>query len=88
MEDVTLVGCFAHVRRGFTDALKDIKDKSSISSSVAMEGLKFCNKLFAIEKTLSGLTPKERYERRPDNMQEIWTPIMSVRIFSYIGAVF
>src|SRR5665648_793712 len=34
--DVTRVGCFAHARRGFTDALKALPDKASPSSSVAM----------------------------------------------------
>lgn len=77
VEDVTLVGCFAHARRGFTDALKAINDKESISSSVAMEGLKFCNDLFAIEKTLSGLKPRERYERRLEESKPILEAFLS-----------
>ncbi|SHK64017.1 IS66 family transposase [Paramaledivibacter caminithermalis] len=77
VENVTLIGCFAHARRGFTDALKAIKDKTSISSSVAKEGLKFCNDLFAIEKTLSGLTPKERYKRRLKESKPILEAFLS-----------
>lgn len=62
--DVTRAGCFAHARRGFTDALKALPDKVSPSSTLAMEGIEYCNKLFAIERTLSDLSPEERYKER------------------------
>lgn len=62
--NVTLVGCFAHARRGFTDALKALPDKASSASTVAMEGVEYCNKLFSIERTLMDLSPEERYRER------------------------
>ena len=69
--DVTRVGCFAHARRGFTDALKALPDKASPSSSVAMEGIEYCNKLFSIERTLSDLSPEKRYEERLDQSKPV-----------------
>ncbi len=47
--EVTTVGCWAHMRRKFTDVLKslpkDIRDRSP-----AQVGLEFCNKLFGLEE--------------------------------------
>lgn len=64
VEDVTQVGCFAHARRGFTDALKALPKDSTLSRTTASEGVEFCNKLFRIEKTLKDKSPEERYEKR------------------------
>lgn len=63
VEDVTLVGCWAHSRRGFTDVLKSLP-ANSIKPVIATEGLKFCNQLYSIERKLKELDPKERYEQR------------------------
>lgn len=63
VEDVTLVGCWAHARRGFTDALKSLPANSP-KPATATEGLQFCNKLFAIERELKELEPQKRYEKR------------------------
>ncbi|MGI6226322.1 MAG: IS66 family transposase [Peptococcales bacterium] len=64
VENVTLVGCFAHARRGFTDALKALPKNSDLTRTNANEGLEFCNQLFKIERDLKDLTPEERYEKR------------------------
>jgi transposase len=61
--DVTLVGCWAHSRRGFTDALRSLPANST-KPVTATEGLNFCNQLFAIERKLKELDPKDRYEAR------------------------
>ncbi|MGG5253704.1 IS66 family transposase [Neobacillus sp. SM06] len=61
--DVTLVGCWAHSRRGFTDALKSLPANST-KPVTATEGLNYCNQLFAIERKLKELDPKDRYEAR------------------------
>jgi hypothetical protein len=62
--DVVLVGCWAHARRKFDEALKAIPGTSEGITSVAKEGLDYCNKLFAIERELRDVTPEERYEER------------------------
>jgi hypothetical protein len=64
VEKVTLVGCFAHARRGFTDALKALPKNSDLTRTNANQGLEFCNQLFKIERDLKDLTPEERYEKR------------------------
>ncbi|WP_425446640.1 IS66 family transposase [Dethiothermospora halolimnae] len=63
VEDVTLVGCFAHARRGFTDALKARPKEAVVSKTTAGEGVNFCNELFKIGKTLKDLSYDKRYER-------------------------
>ena len=60
--DVTNVYCWAHARRGFDEAIKAAGKKAN--NSKAMEGLKFCNELFDIERNLKDLGPQERYEKR------------------------
>lgn len=61
---VTLVGCWAHARRKFTEALKALpaeqKDKP-VAASVALD---YCNKMFAIERQLKDISNQERYEKR------------------------
>jgi len=65
LENVTLVGCLAHARRKFTDALKALpKTEQGYVLVTSNEGLEFCNKLFAIEKNLKELSNEERYKAR------------------------
>jgi len=59
-----IVGCFAHARRKFDEALKAMPDKAAQVTSVAMEGLNYCNKLFAIERDLEDASAEERYTER------------------------
>jgi transposase len=63
LEGIVLVGCWSHARRGFTDALKPLS-KQMQKSSVAAEGLAFCNRLFAIERDLKDASPEERKAQR------------------------
>lgn len=62
--NVTLVGCFAHARRKFNDALKALPPGQKDADVPAREGLAFCNQLFAIERKLAELAPEERYKQR------------------------
>ena len=58
LSDVTLVGCNAHSRRKFDEALKVLpKDKQGLPSASFGE-LSFCNKLYAIERNLRDLSPR------------------------------
>ncbi len=61
---VTLVGCWAHMRRKFSDALQGIAPNGIMSRSVATEGFNHCNGLFRLEKKWAKLTPEERLEKR------------------------
>lgn len=65
LPNVTLVGCWAHARRKFDEALKSLPSSARSSGPVAAQiGLEYCNRLFAIEKSLNQLTPEERHARR------------------------
>ena len=64
-EEITVVGCWAHLRRKFDEAVKSLpKGKTKCSS--AAQGLAYCNLLFTIEQELSEkkVTEKERYHER------------------------
>ena len=55
------LGCgLTHARRKFYEAVNDLP-KPEQAGSVALEGQQYCNRLFAIEKELAGLTPEERH---------------------------
>lgn len=64
LPDVTLVGCWAHARRKFDEALKALPANQRNAPVTAKEGLAFCNQLFAIERELKDVTPKERHQAR------------------------
>jgi len=61
--DVTVVGCYAHVRRKFHEALKGLP-KAAQKDSNAEVGLWYCNALFSLERKYAEYTAKERYEAR------------------------
>lgn len=63
VKDVTLIGCWAHARRKFDEALKALPP-SDKPETVANQGLQFCNQLFAIERELKDVTTEERYTIR------------------------
>jgi len=63
LTDVTLVGCVAHARRKFTEALAALP-KGSTAVVEAQTGLDYCNKLFAIEREVAGQSTQERFEYR------------------------
>ena len=62
VENVVRVGCWAHLRRKFDEAVKSQPKGTKTGSAV--EGLAYCTKLFMIERDLQDLTPEERYEER------------------------
>lgn len=64
--NVRLVGCWAHARRKFTDALTALpaSARGSDPPVAAQIGLDFCNKLFAIERDLHDVTPAARLAGR------------------------
>lgn len=87
LPDVILVGCWAHARRKFTEALKALpKALQGSASVVTQEGLNFCNKLFAIERELSEVSAEERYLARLEQSAPIleafsaWLKMQTPRI--------
>lgn len=77
-ENITVVGCWAHMRRKFFDALKTLpKDKKSDSN--AAKGVAYCDKLFEFEKQFALQTPEKRHEER----ERLSKPLMN-EFFNWI----
>lgn len=62
LKDITRVGCWAHLRRKFVEAIPTKKTDGPPTS--AEIGRQYCDKLFAIEDTLKDLPPEERFCKR------------------------
>ena len=61
--NITIVGCLAHVKRGFADAIKALS-KDQQKRTASYEGVQFCDAIFHIDKKLNDCTPKERKKKR------------------------
>jgi len=70
--DITVVGCWAHVRRKFDEALKSIPEHSR-ADSLALRGKRYCDKLFEFERVFAELAPGERFTKR----QELSKPLVA-----------
>lgn len=64
VEGITRCLCFSHLRRYYLDAIPLGKDKKPLSVCVAVKGLAYCDKLFALERKWKGFSPEERQEKR------------------------
>ena len=73
-------GCFAHVRRKFVEALPS--DKALWETSAAAEGIKRCDRLFALEREYDGkdkdgkrirepLSPEEKHRHRNEEVRPL-----------------
>ena len=62
-EDIAVVGCWAHARRKFDEAVKSLP-KGKAKGSSASQGLAYCNLLFGIEQEIADKTAEQRYEER------------------------
>lgn len=61
--NIRVVGCWAHARRKFDEALQTLP-KEKRQDSLAAVGECYCTKLFQLEQSLAELTPEERYDKR------------------------
>ena len=62
-EGMTVVGCWAHLRRKFDEALKGLPAQAR-ENSLALAGKRYCDKLFDLERAFAELAPEQRYEQR------------------------
>jgi len=79
---VTLVGCWAHARRGFVDALKALpKSATPATETLAEQGRILCDRLFQLEASLKEVSPAERHAARLTDakplLEEIWVWLKS-----------
>ena len=61
--NIRVVGCWAHARRKFDEALGTLPQEKRKDSPAAM-GECYCSQLFKLEQEFAELTPEERYEKR------------------------
>ena len=61
---VTLIGCWAHARRKFDEALKALPPEKKDADVPAKEGLSYINRLFKLEREMKELSSEERYRLR------------------------
>jgi transposase len=62
-DDIVIVGCFAHARRKWDEALKSMP-KQDREGSNALRGKRFCDRLFELERQFADLPATERFTRR------------------------
>jgi transposase len=61
LEGMIRGGCWVHARRRWRDAMpKGVK----LENSYAAQGYEYCNRLFALEKKMAGLSDEERLQER------------------------
>jgi len=69
------VGCWAHARRKFDEALKGLhgagRKATSRKESVALQGLGWIQKLYAIERTAKDRAPEERHHIRQERSRPV-----------------
>ncbi len=75
-KEITVVGCWAHARRKFDEAVKSLP-KGKAKGSSASQGLTYCNLLFGIEQELVGKTTEERYEERLKQAKPVLDAMLS-----------
>lgn len=70
VEEITRIGCMAHCRRYFFDAIP--KDRKKQTGKLPGDiGVAYCDKLFKIERELKALEPEKRLEERNRREKEI-----------------
>ncbi len=83
------VGCFAHARRKFHEALKAQgggKKAKRVKGSKAQQGFDWIRALYAVEKKLRDATPQERYHARLEQTKPILDE-MRVWLDASLGSV-
>jgi len=80
-QEIIIVGCWAHARRKFDEALKALPEKDREDSS-ALLGKRYCDKLFELERQFTDMSPDERYRKR----QELAKPLID-EFFAWLAAL-
>ena len=69
-ENFTVVGCWAHCRRRFTEAVEVLK-KEERKNSNAAKGLDFCNKLYKIEDEIEDFSYADKLKVRQEKSKQM-----------------
>ena len=68
--NIRVVGCWAHARRKFDEALQTVPQEER-KNSLAATGECYCTRLFQLEDSLKELSPEERYHKRLELEQPV-----------------
>ncbi|MDD3168907.1 MAG: IS66 family transposase [Eubacteriales bacterium] len=80
-KNITVVGCWAHLRRKLFDALKTLpKDRKPASN--AAKGVAYCDRLFHLEKQFASMIPENRIKER----ERLSRPLMD-EFFGWIDSL-
>jgi hypothetical protein len=74
--EITIVGCWAHARRKFDEAIKGTPPEGR-ENLIAQKGLKLCNKMFSLERDYVKLTAEERYRAREERSKPVSEELFS-----------
>ena len=75
-ENIRVVGCWAHARRKFDEALQTLPKEKQKDSPAAI-GECYCSRLFKLEEAFAELTPEERYEKRLEQEKPVLDALLS-----------
>ena len=75
-ENIRVVGCWAHARRKFDEALQTLSKEQQKDSPAAV-GECYCSRLFKLEEAFAELTPEERYEKRLEQEKPVLDALLS-----------
>ena len=75
-EEITVVGCWAHLRRKFDEVIKSLP-KGKAKNSLAAQGEAFCSLLFQLEDGFEGMSPEERYNERRKQSKPVLDALLS-----------
>lgn len=73
-ENITVTGCFAHVRRRFEKCLETHKKdftKEELKSTNAYKGMQYIGKLYDIETDIKGMSAEEKYKVRQEKSKRV-----------------
>jgi len=77
IENITLVGCLAHVRRYFNDAYKLIENTEEAMTSNTAKGLAYCNQLFALDRESKELDIDKRYNFKQEKIKPVFDEFLT-----------
>ena len=75
-ENIRVVGCWAHARRKFDEALQTLP-KEDRKGSLAATGECYCTRLFQLEESFTELTPEERYAKRLEQEKPVLDALLA-----------
>lgn len=75
-EQIRAVGCWAHLRRKFDEAVNSLPKKDQ-PNAAALQGQAYCSRLFAIEQELAELPPEERYTQRLERSKPVMDALLA-----------